>query len=633
MKKLLSLALVVLMVLSLCPAMAESASYTEAPVLAAKVEVGELPPVEERLPSEPAVLEVTDVGTYGGTLRQAIMSGAFNHAQSHMTGYLNRNAIIYDRDNQSYTSTQLKDFSWNEDYTEFTFTIREGLKWSDGEPVTTEDVAFWFNDVVKNEELTPSETSYVDCTLTIVDEYTWKFTFETGKPLYLAKWAYNSGSQFFKPAHYLKNYHASYLSADELTKVLADEGFDEWTLMYKDMANDQVNMNLPVLGPWVLTADPAVTNSLTFERNPYYYVVDQNGQQLPYVDNLLISIVESADLMNMKVIAGEVDVQVAGVQESFNNYPLFAQYAEEMNYSIQVSEFNEPNAMNFHFNVTSTDPVKAPYLSSVDFRRALSLGMDRESIIATFYSVGPYSSEPAQTSFLEGSPYYDEEWAKEYTEFDAETANAMLDELGMTEYNSDGYRMTAKGEDFNLVVLCPSYDTTWIEVVEMVCSQWRENLKLNITSKEIDPSTWGTSTTANDYDITNLTGSNGFLYVAEGSVTDWTGSKGYNWGTRFMPGVQLTEDDPNYFEPTEDLTALMDAGTVAITTADDNERDAAIKEIVELWKENLYAIGIGRRLPAINIIKNNVHNVSGLDQDWAYGFCATSRADGYWIEQ
>ena len=118
--------------------------------------------------------------------------------------------------------------------------------------------------------------------------------------------------------------------------------------------------------------------------------MDQNGQQLPYVDSLLISIVESADLMNMKVIAGEVDVQVAGVQESFSNYPLFAQYAEEMNYTIRTSDFNEPNAMNFHFNVTSKDPVKAPYLSSVDFRRALSLGMDRESVIATFYSVGPF---------------------------------------------------------------------------------------------------------------------------------------------------------------------------------------------------------------------------------------------------
>ena len=160
-----------------------------------------------------------------------------------------------------------------------------------------------------------------------------------------------------------------------------------------------------------------------------------------------------------------------------------------MNYTIRTSDFNEPNAMNFHFNVTSKDPVKAPYLSSVDFRRALSLGMDRESVIATFYSVGPYSSEPAQTSWLEGSPYYDEEWAKQYTEFDAEKANAMLDELGMTQYDGDGFRMTANGEAFNLVVLCPSFDTTWIEVVEMVCFSPRDNLKLNITSKEIDPGT------------------------------------------------------------------------------------------------------------------------------------------------
>ena len=99
-----------------------------------------------------------------------------------------------------------------------------------------------------------------------------------------------------------------------------------------------------------------------------------------------------------------------------------------------------------------------------------------------------------------------------------------------------------------------------------------------------------------------------------------------------MPGVQLTEDDPNYFAPTEDLAALMAAGETAMTTADDAERETALKEIVQLWKDNLYAIGIGRRLPAINIVKNNVHNVGKLDQDWAFGFCATSRADGYWFE-
>lgn len=147
MKKTLSMLLALVMVLALCPAFASGeAAYTESPVLSAKVEAGELPAVAERLPENPEVLEVAEVGVYGGVWRQAVTSGTFNHAQHHLTGYLGSNAIIYARDKVTYTTGWLESFTNNEDYTEFTFTLRKGLKWSDGEPVTTEDVSFWYNE-------------------------------------------------------------------------------------------------------------------------------------------------------------------------------------------------------------------------------------------------------------------------------------------------------------------------------------------------------------------------------------------------------------------------------------------------------------------------------------------------------
>ena len=165
----------------------------------------------------------------------------------------------------------------------------------------------------------------------------------------------------------------------------------------------------------------------------------------------------------------------------------------------------------------------------------------------------------------------------------------------------------------------------------MVAHQWRDNLKVNVNATQVDPSLWGERTEANDFDITNLTGSNGFLYVSSGSISDWTSCTGYGWGTRFMPGVHIKDGD-KAFEPTEDMQKLMDLGTLAQTTTSDEERDEAIKGIIQLHKDNLWAIGIGRRLPAINIIKNSYHNVANLDQDWAYGFCGCSRPDGYWTE-
>ena len=186
MKKLLSTLLALAMVLALCPVLVSAeGTYAESPVLTEKVNAGELPPVEERLPKNPQVLVNPEVGIYGGTWRQATPQGTYNHARSHMTGYLDHNGLIYDRDNQTIIPTWLESYEHNDEYTVFTFKLREGLKWSDGEPVTMEDVEFWWNDILKNTEYTPSDTYYADCVLDKVDDWTFTFTFETPKPLYL----------------------------------------------------------------------------------------------------------------------------------------------------------------------------------------------------------------------------------------------------------------------------------------------------------------------------------------------------------------------------------------------------------------------------------------------------------------
>ena len=631
MRKTLSLLLALIMVLALCPVFATAeVVYTEAPALADKVANGELPPVAERLPSNPDVLEVPEVGVYGGTWRQAVTSGTFNHAHAHVTGYLDQNALVWNRDKTEIVPSWLSAYEANADMTEFTFTLRDGLKWSDGAPVTTADVEFWFNDLICNTDLSPTNNYYGDCTLTVVDELTWKFTFEAAKPLYITWWSSDGNSRFVLPSHYLKQFHAAY--AEDIEAVAADEGFDDWVLMFEDKINHQKNMYLPTLGPWVLACDPAETNTVIFERNPYYWAVDQNGQQLPYIDEAVISIVESTDLVNMKVIGGEVDVQVACVQESFSNYPLFAQYAEEMGYSIRVSDFNEPNAMNIHFNATNVDPVKSQVLGSVEFRKAMSIGFDRETIIATFYSVGPYSALVAQSSPLEGSPYYDENLAKSDTEFDPDKANQMLDELGMTTYDENGWRCAPSGDPLDLVIMCPNYDSQWIEVMEMLASQWRENLKVNVTAQQVDPSLWGERCAANDFDITNMTGSNGLLLNNESAISAWTGYSGNGWGVRFMSGVYL--DEGEYAFPADENMARIRAIGEELRVAIDPEVTKALwLELTTIYAEQRYSIGIGRRLPAINIVKNNVKNVGLLDQDWGFGFCGFSRPEGYWFAE
>jgi len=638
MKRFLSLALVLALVLTMCPFVFAEATYNEAPELAALVEAGELEPVAERLPKNPQVLEVAEVGKYGGTWTQATPDGTYNHARSHMTGYLDQNAMIYDTDKVTIIPNWLESFENDAEYKVFTFVIREGLRWSDGDYVTTEDVAFWWNDILKNTEFTSSDSYYYDATLEIVDDYTFKFVFETGKPMYYTYWAMSASSRFAWPSHYLKQFHPTYV--EDIDAVLAAEEYDDWKTMLESKANNQVNPDLPVLAPWVLTVDKTQTNTLTFERNPYYYVVDQAGNQLPYIDDAIINIVESTDLMNMKIVAGEIDYQAAGLSESFSNYPMFAQYAEEMNYKLWTTPHNEPGALNFMINIASKDPVKAPVLSNVEFRRALSLGMDRDSIIATFYSVGPHVSKKAQFSFLEDSPYYDEEWANNYIDFNVDEANAKLDAMGMTQYDADGWRMTPDGQSFDLTVLSPSYDVQWTEVAEMVASQWRENLKLNINVTMVDPSLWGQRVNANDFDITDLTGSgcNGFQTVTNTSVQNWTAyTDGCDWGCFCFTGVYAEGEAAGIV--TDEIKAqverLNELGNIIVTTSDAAEKDASIKEVAQIWKDGLFCLGIGRRLPAIIVVKNYVKNVTEEvhGAGWDFGANGVVRADGIWFDK
>lgn len=636
MKRFLALMVGVLLLLPVMPTLANAEmAYSESPVLAAKVQAGELPPVAERLPVKPQVLNVKDIGVYGGTWRQATPYGTYNHAHTHMTRYLSNNALIYDRDKKTIIPNFLESFSYNEGFTSFSFKLREGLKWSDGVPVTTEDVSFWWNDILKNTEFTPTEAFYTDATLTIADDYAFTIDFAAGKPMYLTYWATMDNSRFVYPAHYLKQFHPAYLSKEEMAETLKKAGYDDWRTMMNSKAFDEENPDLPVLGPWILTVDPAVTTTLTYARNPYYHVVDQNGQQLPYIDNCVITIVESSDVMNMKIVAGEVDYQAAGLAESFSNYPLFAQYAEEMKYKIWTTDHNEPGALNFAFNVASVDPVKGPILGNVEFRRALSLGMDRDAIIATFYTVGPFMSKKAQFSFLETSPYYNEEWTNSYINYDVADANARLDAMGLDKYDANGWRMTPDGQSFDITLLSPNFVAQWGEVAEMVAAQWRNNLKLNINVSIVEPALWGQRLGSNDFEITDLTGSgyNGFQTITNGSVGNWTAyADSCDWGNFCFIGAYVKGDRAGVASP--EIKRLNELGKQIVSETNQAAKDAQIAEVISIWKEGLFMVGIGRRLPAMIIVKDYVRNITEEvhGAGWDFGVNGVVRADGIWFD-
>jgi peptide/nickel transport system substrate-binding protein len=272
-----------------------------------------------------------------------------------------------------------------------------------------------------------------------------------------------------------------------------------------DRNDYQNNPDLPTMSPWMLVTKGSGASQLIFERNPYYWAVDTEGNQLPYIDTCILNIVESVDITKMKAISGELEVAVAAVMENFADYPLYAENATAGEYTVNTAEFDEPGAMNIHINMTHKDPAKRAVMETLEFRKAMSFAIDRKEIISVNYSVGPYASVIRQFSPYPGSPFFDEALSTQFTEFDPDQANQLLDGLGMDKRNADKLRLLPDGSLFTLVIDVPTYSDQWIDIGTMIAEDWKA-VGINASARTVDPALWGQRRLANDYDVTIMTG-------------------------------------------------------------------------------------------------------------------------------
>ena len=452
------------------PAAAASGAggYLEAPMLAERVAAGELPPVNERLPENPLVLtqersaapdgllDELKIGQYGGTVRLVNLAPNFAPEMYFMTietllarpGWISMEHPL--------TGNIFESYEISPDKTTFTFQMRRGMRWSDGEPLTTEDVAFYHEDILHNELLTPNIGSRYRSGLAptgdvyqfeVIDDYSWRVTFSEATPGFLDEvnkpWL--DYTVFIQPKHYLAQFHADYADADELDKKVADADLlsDEWPRLFnlkmltpwEGKTPDVVD--IPVLHPWVVTSS-SPTQTI-FERNPYYFKVDAAGNQLPYIDGIVSTKVEGSEGANLKIIAGEVDL--ADELAKISSLPL---YRENEGNGYRALGSGVPyNPVVHAFNFAYEDPLWRELAGDLRFRQALNLAINRDEIIdAVYYG---FASPPV--------------WVP--SEFNLEEANRLLDEVGLDQRDNDGWRLGPDGErfDINLEVAAHLPDT------------------------------------------------------------------------------------------------------------------------------------------------------------------------------
>jgi peptide/nickel transport system substrate-binding protein len=599
-------------------------SFNEAPMLAEMVANGELPPVEERLPEQSELLviqPVHEIGQYGGTWRRGF-TGPADDQNGHRVAGGDRLLFWHSTRFPEMVPNLAKDWEVGDEGRTITVFLRQGLKWSDGQPFTADDIMFWYEDIYLNDELVPVKSPYFSVngkvgSLEKVDDFTIQFQFEDPNSLFVEVlgssvniFAGNAiqgrnGMGGFAPKHYLQQFHPTYTDQAELDQMAADEGVDSWVTLFKNKNTWANNPELPVVTPWK-TEVPATTENWVLVRNPYYYGVDTEGNQLPYIDTISMQLAENLEVLNLRAIAGEFDYQARHL--SLANIPVFLENQEASGYTLHLDPAQHGADGAFMFNTSyQGDPEIAKWLATADFRRALSIAVDRDQINEIiFLGIGvPGSAVVAETSVYNPGPEYRSLWAT----YEPDKANQMLDELGLTEKDSEGYRLrTDNGERLVIEITTVPAFIQFTQMAELVKEDWAEiGIFANIVEQERSLAFGRRDTNETQIIVWQNDGSDELYLFPDHAIPVLpTSGMGAGYGRWFASG------GAEGVEPTDSEVIKVQEMFASAAGLTPEERIELGKEIWKIAVDQVWTMGtVGQSgaFMGVRVVKNNMGNI------------------------
>jgi peptide/nickel transport system substrate-binding protein len=611
------------------PSEPAEAALVETPMFAAEVAKGALPPVTQRIPRAPALAELETIGRPGGELRMLMASPKDTrlmvvYGYSRLVAYTPALALVPD---------MLEALDVSEDRV-FTLHLRAGHKWSDGQPFTTEDFRYWFEDIAENPELSPSGLPLQLLPngerpkFEVLDAQTVRFTWSRPNPLFLPALAAPDPLFIYRPAHYLKKFHKKYTDKEALADLAKQAGLRNWAALHTKMdvmyRND--NPDLPSLEPWILKTRPP-SDRLVFERNPYYYRIDGAGHQLPYLDRVVFSIA-SSKIIPAKTGAGESDLQARYL--SFDDYTFLKAGEAANGYKVRLWRTGPGSQLALYPNLNVDDPVWRGLVRDVRFRRALSLATNRHEINQVIYFG---LAIEGQNTVLPESPLYRPEYREAWANFDPDEANRLLDLIGLKRDGEGGQRQLPDGRPLDIVVENSGESTEQSDVLELVRDSWRR-VGIRMFSRPSQLTLFrrrvfsGQTLMSIDKGIENG--------LATADISPWD----------FAPSVQQQLEWPKWGQYRETKGAAGEApdlpGAVRLMelynswmNASSGAEHAAIwHEMLRIWADEVFSIGlIGGVLQPV-VVNARLRNVpeDGI-YNWDPGaHFGMYRPDGFWFD-
>ena len=467
--------------------------YGEAPVLAALVASGDLPPVGERLPHDPIVIAPAhQIGVYGGTLVIPGDPGWINDE------YMRQWGLTIPVSGATLLPNVFASYEPNADASVYTIRLRDGLRWSDGEVFDTEDIRFWFDHDAADQELNPHgignlKVGGVMATLNVVDDTTFQFRFAGSYPNLpnnMMRWFPDS----FLPEHYMGQFHPGVAGRDKAESVAREAGFTTWMAYWKEYVIwSNFNTELPVIHPWRLDSKSDTLG--VYGRNPYYYKVDVAGNQLPYIDGIRVPLMGmGSDAYLLQGLAGEIDFGLRGDFGDISNFSVLRNAEQQGNFRLHATM----SAIMYHgtvyFNFTSEDSERRELFNDIEFRRAIALAIDGQEINDLLFR-GQYtlSQTPVAGDLVHPAD-------EPYKEHDLEAANRMLDELGLAWNSGRTARTFPSGKPLELFGLVETDKAAEVAMSEIYKEQFKK-VGIEFLIRPYAGEAYGEKLTTGDYDI------------------------------------------------------------------------------------------------------------------------------------
>jgi len=600
-------------------------AFNEAPDLAALVKAGKLPAVKDRLPEEPLVVKpLHQLGKYGGTWRRGFLGPGDVENGNRINA--SDKLLFWDYTGTKIVPSVAKAWEMSPDGKVIRISLRKGMKWSDGAPFTADDFVFWYEDLYLNKDIVPSPISDMSANgkqgkVVKIDETTVEFQFENPHFLFVELLAGDTligggqsvrqaqGFTFgaYSPKHYLKQFLPKYSSEEAVNQKARAAGYENWVKAIHVHKDWSLNSELPTLGPWKMTR-PINSPTFVLERNPYYWAVDTAGNQLPYIDRVVLTLAEDAEVINLRAVAGNYDMQERHI--TLSKLPVILENQQKGNYKVRLDLALHGGDTVLQVNQSfRADPEIAKWLTNADFRRALALGIDRDQLNETFWlGIGTVGSPVPASS----SPYNPgKEWDKKYANLDIAKANQMLDALGLTKKDGEGFRLrTDNGERLRIQIQGVKALLPWPQQGEMIAQHWRK-IGIQADVREMERNLAMTRVRNNEHHI--MMWSNGgtellYLFPRHAIPVDPTeafmGPEYAQW---------YVSNGAQGREPTDpEMKKILDLFRSAPGKKDEADRIKIAQEIWKILVDQQYGIGTVGQSPAqfgVRIVSNKLGNI------------------------